>query len=80
MKSKVLRHFNLLSLNLFLYLASNCMAQSPQTLAGITISFSNNGSHASFILTSSQGGSVASTWLAVGLNSASGAMVFRDHF
>jgi hypothetical protein len=51
-----------------------CILQSPQTLVNIRISFSNNGTHTSFALTSAQGGSISNSWLAVGLNNA-GLMV-----
>lgn len=66
----------LLSLNLFLILANFCLTQSPQTLADIEIIFTNNGSHLSFTLKSTQSGtSLADSWLAVGFNSAQ-KMVF----
>ena len=38
------------------------------TVANIQISFSNNGTHTSFNLKSSQDGSVSNSWLAVGFN------------
>jgi hypothetical protein len=59
----------LISLNLFLALTNFCFTQSPQTLADIQIVFSNNGTHTTFTLTSTQGGNVANTWVSVGLNS-----------
>jgi hypothetical protein len=61
----------LISLNLFLILTNFCSTQSPQTLANIQIIFSNNGTHTTFTLTSTQGGNVANSWVSVGLNSIS---------
>ena len=61
----------LISLNLFLVLTNFCFTQSPQTLANIQIVFSNNGTHTTFTLTSTQGANVANSWVSVGLNSIS---------
>ena len=73
LKMRVSRIFLKILINLSLMLTI-CLAQSPQSLANIIISFVNNGTHTSFTLTSTQGGSVANTWMAVGLNNI-GAMV-----
>lgn len=61
--------FNLIKyLTVFVTLLGSIFCQSPQVLANIQISFSNNGTHTSFDLTSTQGGSVVNSWMAVGLN------------
>jgi len=75
MKTITLKKSTFFNLNLFLNLSTLCWTQSPQTLANIQISFSNNGTHTAFVLISSQGGNLANTWMAVGLNLAAGAMV-----
>lgn len=64
----------LICLFLFVCLSHTTLAQSPQTLVNIRISFANNGTHTSFTLTSAQGGSLSNSWMAVGLNNA-GQMV-----
>lgn len=67
-------HIFLINLLVFFILMNVCISQSPQTLVNIRISFSNNGTHTTFSLTSAQGGSISNSWLAVGLNNA-GQMV-----
>ncbi len=64
----------LVCLYLFACFLHTILAQSPQTLANIRISFAKNDTHTSFTLTSAQGGSLSNSWMAVGLNNA-GQMV-----
>ena len=67
LKMRVSRIFLKFLIN-FLPILPVCFSQSPQTLANIQISFVNNGTHTSFTLVSAQGGSVANTWMSIGLN------------
>ena len=48
---------------------SKCKAQSPQTIANITISFVNDGTHTTFLLTSSLDGTFSDRWIGLGFNS-----------
>ncbi len=59
----------------FSYFPLICLAQSQLTLSNIQISFANNGTHTDFTLVSALSGSVANSWMAVGLNNA-GQMVY----
>ena len=55
---------------LFIFISNSCVAQSPQTIANIQISFVNSGTFTTFTLTSTLDGTLSDRWMAVGFNTA----------
>ena len=64
-----LKNFVLVLSSLMIIFSELSLAQSPQTIAGITIKFVNDGTKTTFTLTSPLDGTLTDRWMAVGFNS-----------